>query len=121
MHALQEAGIRLKEIDFFEVHDAFSIMACLALEAVGFARPGEGWKLAESGEIAIDGGLPICTMGGLKARGHPIGATALYQTCEIVLQLTGKAEANQVANPSYGLLQSVGGVASTVISHVFSN
>ena len=117
--AFSRAGITVADVDFFEVHDAFSIMACLLLEAVGFARAGEGWKLAAAGEIGRNGRLPLSTFGGLKARGHPIGATALYQTCEIVLQLTGKAKANQVANAEIGLLQSVGGVATTVLTHLF--
>jgi acetyl-CoA C-acetyltransferase len=63
--------------------------------------------------------VPISTFGGLKARGHPIGATALYQTCEIVLQLTGRAGKNQIKNAQVALLQSVGGAASTVLTHIF--
>jgi acetyl-CoA C-acetyltransferase len=94
-------------------------MACLLLEAVGFARPGEGWRLAAEKEIALRGRISIATMGGLKARGHPIGATALYQACEIVLQLTGRAGRNQVHNARIGLLQSVGGTAATVLTHIF--
>jgi len=77
-------------------------------------------RLAAEREIGLKGKIPIATLGGLKARGHPIGATGLYQTCEIALQLTGRAEKNQVRNPKIGLLQSVGGVASTVLTHVFS-
>jgi acetyl-CoA C-acetyltransferase len=119
--AFDKAGITLADVDFFEVHDAFSIMACLLLEAVGFAEPGAGWKLAEAGEIGRNGRLPLSTFGGLKARGHPIGATALYQTCEIVLQLTGQAGPNQVAGAEIGLLQSVGGAATTVLTHLFGN
>lgn len=118
--AFDKANITLGDVDFFEVHDAFSIMACLLLEAVGFAEPGEGWKLAAAGEIGRNGRLPLSTFGGLKARGHPIGATALYQTCEIVLQLTGRADANQLAKAEIGLLQSVGGAATTVLTHLFS-
>ena len=117
--ALSQAGKTLDAISFFEAHDAFTIMTCLLLEAAGFAAPGEGWKLAAEGEIALDGRLPMSTMGGLKARGHPIGATALYQVCEIVLQLTGRAGENQLDNPRIALMQSVGGVAVTVISHLF--
>ena len=112
--------ISVNDIDLFEVHDAFSIMACLAMEAVGFAAPGEGWRLAAEGEISLQGRIPICTMGGLKARGHPIGASAVYQTCEIVLQLTGRAGDGQVRDAQVALMQSVGGVASTVISHLFT-
>ena len=117
--AFQRANINKDDVSLFEVHDAFSIMACLLLEAVGFARPGEGWRLAAEKEIGPRGRIPIATMGGLKARGHPIGATALYQTCEIVLQLTERAGKNQVPNARIGLLQSVGGAASTVLTHVF--
>jgi len=72
------------------------------------------------GDFRLDGRLPITTFGGLKARGHPIGATALYQTCEICLQLTGRAGENQISNPRVGLLQSVGGAAATVLTHIFA-
>lgn len=118
--ALAQANYTLADIDFFELHDAFSIMACLLLEAVGFAAPGQGWRMAAEGGVALDGRLPIATLGGLKARGHPIGATALYQTCEIVLQLTGRAGPNQLGHAHTALLQSVGGAATTVLTHLFS-
>ncbi len=117
--AFRRANVHRSDIDLFEVHDAFSIMNCLILEAVGFAEPGQGWRLAAEGEIFRDGKLPICTMGGLKARGHPIGASAIYQTCEIVQQLTGTAGQNQLPDPRLGLLQSVGGAGSTVLTHIF--
>jgi acetyl-CoA C-acetyltransferase len=117
--ALQQAGLALAKIDFFELHDAFSIMACLQLEAAGFAQPGTGWELAAENEIALDGRIPIATLGGLKARGHPIGATALYQACEIVQQLTGTAGENQLPGPRVGMQQSVGGGGSTVLTHIF--
>ncbi len=78
-------------------------MAALSLEASGFARRGEGWRLAEEGAIAVDGSLPISTMGGLKNRGHPVGATGVYQIVEVVQQLTGQAGANQVQEtPGHG-------------------
>jgi acetyl-CoA C-acetyltransferase len=118
--ALAEAKLGAGDIDFFELHDAFSIMACLCLEASGFAELGKGWQLATEGEIKRDGRIPISTMGGLKARGHPIGATALYQTCEIFLQLTGRAEKAQLDGPKTALMQSIGGAASTTITHVLS-
>lgn len=117
--ALQQAGVRLEELDFFELHDAFSSMACLQLEAAGFAQPGRGWELAVENEIALEGRIPIATLGGLKARGHPIGATALYQACEIVQQLTGTAGENQLPAARIGMQQSVGGGGSTVITHIF--
>lgn len=119
--AFSQAGLGRDDVDFYEAHDAFTIMTCLLLEAVGFAPAGAGWRLAEEGAIILDGALPLTTMGGLKARGHPIGATALYQVCEIVLQLTGRAGENQVPNPGVALMQSVGGVAATVITHIFTN
>jgi acetyl-CoA C-acetyltransferase len=117
--AFRLANVNREDVSFFEVHDAFSIMACLMLEAVGFAEPGQGWRFAAEKKIWLKGEIPIATMGGLKARGHPIGATALYQTAEITLQLTGRAGKNQVKDPQIGLLQSSGGPASTVITHIF--
>lgn len=118
--AFSQAGIKKEDIDFFELHDAFSIMACLILEAAGFAGAGQGWRLAAEDEIGLNGRIPIATMGGLKARGHPIGATALYQTCEIVAQLTGRAGANQLSNPAIGMLQSLGGAGTTALTHLFA-
>ncbi len=116
--AFRQANVHRGDVSFFEVHDAFSIMACLQLEAVGFAEPGEGWRMAADRKIGIRGTLPICTMGGLKARGHPIGATPLYQVVESVLQLTGRAGRNQVRDPKVALTQSIGGAASTVVTHI---
>ncbi len=117
--AFRRANLNRSDIDLFEVHVAFRIMACLILEATGYAERGQGWRLAADGELNLKGHLPISTMGGLKARGHPIGATALYQTCEIVLQLTGRAGKNQVKRAQLAMLQSVGGTASTVLTHLF--
>jgi acetyl-CoA C-acetyltransferase len=117
--AFRQANVNRGDVSFFEVHDAFSIMACLQLEAVGFAEPGEGWRMAADRQIGIRGRLPICTMGGLKARGHPIGASAVYQAVESVLQLTGRAGKNQVRDPRLALMQSIGGAASTVVTHIF--
>lgn len=118
--AYEVAGLGPEDIDLFEVHDAFSIMTALQLEAAGFAKPGEGWRLADEREIWRKGKIPISTMGGLKARGHPIGATSLYQACEIVLQLTGRAGKNQVRRAKVGMMQSVGGAASTMLTHIFA-
>jgi acetyl-CoA C-acetyltransferase len=119
--AYERAGVTRKDLSFFEVHDAFSIMATLQLEAAGFAKPGQGWRLAEEKEIWRKGSIPISTMGGLKARGHPIGASALYQACEIVLQLTERAGKNQIKKPKVAMMQSVGGAASTMLTHIFAN
>jgi acetyl-CoA C-acetyltransferase len=118
--AYRLANVNVEDVDLFELHDAFSIMSALQLEAAGFAKPGEGWKLAAEKEIGRRGEVPISTMGGLKARGHPVGATALYQACEITLQLTGRAGRNQIRNPKVAMMQSVGGVASTILTHIFA-
>lgn len=116
--ALRQASVNREAVDFFELHDAFSIMACMGLEAAGFAEVGQGWRLAAEEEIALKGKIPITTMGGLKARGHPIGATAIYQVCEAVLQLTGRAGKNQLRDPQIGMLQSIGGAGTTAITHL---
>ncbi|MEQ9364861.1 MAG: hypothetical protein RIF32_11485 [Leptospirales bacterium] len=117
--AFARAKLTPKDIDFFEAHDAFTIMSCLALEACGFAPEGEGWRMAEEGKIFRDGELPLSTFGGLKARGHPVGASALYQAGEIFRQLQGTAAANQVARNRIGMMQSIGGAGTTVITHIF--
>lgn len=117
--AFRKANVHRSDLDFFELHDAFSIMSCLALEAVGFCKPGEGWKPAVEHQIGLDGTLPISTFGGLKARGHPVGASAIYQTCEIVQQLMGKAGANQVKDAKLAMLLSIGGAGSTALTHIF--
>lgn len=119
MKALLMAGITIEEIDFFELHDAYSIIATLSLEAMGFAKQGEGWKIAVEEEITPSGKIPISSFGGLKARGHPIGASGVYQAVEAYLQLTGEAGQNQLPKDCrVGLIQSVGGTASTVLTHV---
>jgi acetyl-CoA C-acetyltransferase len=116
---MKQAGITLDQIDFFEYHDMFSIYAALQLEAIGFAIKGQGWKLAADHEIALKGKIPCATMGGLKARGFPGGATGVYQAVEAATQLRGQAGTNQIAGAKHGLIQSLGGPASTAISHVF--
>ncbi len=117
--AFRKANVHRTDLDLFELHDAFSIMSCMALEAVGFAKPGEGWRMAVEDQISLDGPVPISTFGGLKARGHPIGATGIYQTCEIVQQLMGKAGKNQVKNARLAMLLSIGGAGSTALTHIF--
>jgi len=117
--AFRKANVHRTDLELFEVHDAFSIMSCMGLEAVGFAKLGEGWRLATENQISLSGTVPISTFGGLKARGHPIGATAIYQTCEIVQQLMGQAGANQVADAQLAMLLSIGGAGSTALTHIF--
>jgi acetyl-CoA C-acetyltransferase len=116
--AMKQVGLSLDGIDFFEYHDAFSIYAALQLEAVGFAGRGQGWKLAVDGEIGLKGRIPCATMGGMKARGFPGGAAGVYQAVEAALQLRGQAGVNQVAGARFGLIQSLGGPASTAVSHI---
>ncbi len=118
--AYRMAGVEAKEVNFFEVHDAFTVMAALSLEALGVAKKGEGAKLAREGQIAVDANYPIQTMGGLKSRGHPVGATGVYQTVEAVLQLRGEApEGIQVPNAEVGLTQNIGGTGSNITVNVF--
>ncbi len=116
--AYAEAGVTPQDIHLFELHDAFSIVAPMSLEAAGFARRGTGTYLARDGEISLKGTLPISTMGGLKARGHPIGASGVYQIVEAVQQLRGEAGANQVPNARFAMTQSLGGVAATAVTHI---
>jgi acetyl-CoA C-acetyltransferase len=116
--AFRQAGVSLDDLDLFELHDAFTIMSALSLEANGFARRGEGWRMAHEGEIGIHGRLPISTMGGLKSRGHPVGATGVYQIVECVQQLTGQAGANQVSNARLAMAQNIGGSGATIVTHI---
>jgi len=116
--AMKQAGVILDEVDLFEYHDVFSIYAALQLEAIGFAIKGKGWKLAADNEISLKGKIPSATMGGMKARGYPGGAAGVYQAVEAVIQLRGQAEANQVADAKTALIQSLGGPASTAVSHI---
>ncbi len=116
--AYAQARITPADIDLFELHDAFSIMAALSLEAAGFARRGEGTCLAMNGDITLEGRIPISTMGGLKARGHPVGATGVYQIVEVVQQLTGRAGPNQIPSARLGMAQNIGGSGATVVTHI---
>ena len=118
MRAYRQAGVGPQDIDFFELHDAFSIMAALSLEACGFAERGQGVRLAQEGEITLEGRIPICTMGGLKGRGHPVGATGVYQIVEVVQQLRGQAGPNQLKNARLGMAQNIGGSGATVVTHI---
>ncbi len=118
--ACKQADATIDQMDFFELHDAFSIYAALSLEAVGLARRGRGWALAEEGHTSLRGRLPISTMGGLKARGNPWSAAGVYQVVEAVLQLRGQAGANQISNAKNALVQCLGGPASTAITHVLT-
>jgi acetyl-CoA C-acetyltransferase len=119
--AYAQTGLTPKDIDLFELHDAFSIMAALSLEASGFAEPGQGLKLALEDDISISGCIPISTRGGLKARGHPVGATGIYQIAEVVQQLRGEAGATQIPDARIGMAQNIGGSGATVITHILQS
>jgi acetyl-CoA C-acetyltransferase len=118
--AYQRAGVGPQNIDVFEVHDAFSIMAALSLEAAGFVARGTATEFANDGGIAIGSELPISTMGGLKARGHPVGATGVYEIVDLVTQLRGAAGANQVKDARLGMTQNIGGTGATVVTHILA-
>lgn len=118
--AYRQAGFSPRDIDFFELHDAFTIMCALSLEASGFCERGQGPRLAIEGEIMPSGRIPIATRGGLKARGHPVGATGMYQITEIVQQLRGEAGGNQLERARVGMAQNIGGSGSNIITHILS-
>jgi acetyl-CoA C-acetyltransferase len=115
------AGITPGDVDLFEVHDAFSVMSAMSLEAAGFVERGRGVYYARDNDLSPKGKLPLSTMGGLKARGHPVGATGVYQIVEAVTQLRGEAGKNQVPDARVAMTQSFGGVASNVSTHILVN
>lgn len=116
--AYEAAGVKPEEIDLLEVHDAFSVLGIMALEDLGFAPKGSGSQLVKDGVCERDGRLPTNTFGGLKARGHPVGASGMYQIAELALQLSNKAGKCQVPDAHLGMSQSVGGIGSTVAVHI---
>ena len=112
------AGVTHADIDVFELHDAFSIMAALSLEATGFAERGQGVRLGLENQIGVKGKIPVCTRGGLKARGHPVGATGMYQIVEVAQQLRGECGATQVDGSALGMAQNIGGSGATILTHI---
>jgi acetyl-CoA C-acetyltransferase len=116
--AYRQAGVTPQDIDIFELHDAFTIMSALSLEACGFAERGQGPRLGLDNEISPTGSIPITTRGGLKARGHPVGATGVYQVIEVVQQLRGECGQTQVPNARIGMAQNIGGSGATVVTHI---
>jgi acetyl-CoA C-acetyltransferase len=116
--AYAQAGLEPAQIDFFELHDAFSIMSALSLEACGFAERGQGPRLGLEGRIRLQQALPISTQGGLKARGHPVGATGMYQLVEVVQQLRGEAGPNQLERARVGMAQNIGGSGAMIATHI---
>jgi len=107
--AYEHAGLGPKDIDIAEIHDAFAIAELIVSEALGFAKKGEGATLIEEEKSNYDGDIAINPSGGLLSRGHPVGATGILQTVEIVNQLRGEATGYQVPNPKIGLIETMGG------------
>ena len=124
VHAAKQAygmaHLEPKDISLAEVHDCFTIAEIMAYEDLGFCEKGEGGKLIEEGQTYIGGRVAVNASGGLKAKGHPIGATGVGQIYEITNQLRGKAEkkARQVPNARFGLAQNVGGSGATATVHI---
>jgi acetyl-CoA C-acetyltransferase len=117
--AYKMARVEPEDIDLAEVHDCFTIAEIMAIEDLGFCKKGEGGKLTEQGETSIGGKIPINTGGGLKGKGHPVGATGIAQAVEIVLQLRGEAGKRQVNGAEVGLTHNVGGSGGTAVVHIF--
>ena len=117
--AYEMAGMRPENVDLAEVHDCFTIAEIIAYEDLEFCKTGEGGKLAESGETKLGGRIPVNTSGGLKAKGHPVGATGTAQAYEMYLQLTGQADKRQVKDAKIGLSHNVGGSGATAVVHVY--
>ena len=117
--AFQQAKLERKDIDFVEVHDCFTIAELCAIEDLGFVPKGTAGKFTEEGETQVGGKLPVNTSGGLKACGHPVGATGIKQVWEVVQQLRGEAGKRQVEGAEIGMTQNVGGTGATVVSHIF--
>jgi len=116
--AFKQAGVGPSDLDFVEIHDAFSIVELMSYEDLGFAKKGEGAKLIRDGVVNLDGKMPVNSSGGLKAKGHPPSATGLAQIYEIVKQMRGECGDRQVTNAKMALAHNIGGVGGTVTNHI---
>lgn len=116
--AYQQAGITAADVDVAEVHDSYTINQLVAIEDLGFCKQGQGGAYTERGETSLTGSHPLNTSGGLKARGHPLGATGIAQLCELVTQLRGGAGGRQVKKPQWALAQNTGGTGVVSVVHV---
>lgn len=117
--AYNMANVKPESIDVAEVHDCFTIAEIIAYEDLGFCKPGEGGNLTERQETKLGGRIPVNTSGGLKSKGHPVGATGTAQAYEIYLQLTGQADKRQVKDAHIGLTHNVGGSGATATVHIY--
>jgi acetyl-CoA C-acetyltransferase len=117
--AYKMAGLGPRDINVAEVHDCFSIAEICCIEALGFVEKGKGGTAAKDGFTAIGGCIPVNTSGGLKSKGHPVGATGIAQAIEIFQQLRGEAGERQVENARIGLTQNMGGSGASSVVHIF--
>jgi acetyl-CoA C-acetyltransferase/acetyl-CoA acyltransferase len=117
--AFRMAGLKPSDVDVVELHDCFTIAEILASEAMGFFPYGEGGRAVEKGETTLGGRLPVNPSGGLKAKGHPIGATGVAQACEIVRQLRGECGERQVEGARIGMSDTLGGDLATVVDIIY--
>jgi acetyl-CoA acetyltransferase len=117
--AYEMASVKPESIDVAEVHDCFTIAEIIAYEDLDFCEPGEGGSFAERQETKLGGRIPVNTSGGLKSKGHPVGATGTAQAYEIYLQLTDQAERRQVKDAHIGLTHNVGGSGATATVHIY--
>jgi acetyl-CoA C-acetyltransferase len=116
--ALTMAGKTIQDIDFAEVHDCFTIAEIMVMEAMGVVEPGQGGPATLDGLTALDGKFPINPSGGLKSKGHPVGATGVAQIIEAVTQLRGQAEDRQISDPKTALTQNMGGSGGSCVAHI---
>ena len=116
--AYKQANLKPKDIDVAEVHDCFTIAEIIAIEDLGFVKKGEGGKAIDNKITTLDGEIPINTSGGLKAKGHPVGATGVAQIAEIVHQLRGDAEKRQVKDAKIGMAHNIGGSGASCLVHI---
>jgi acetyl-CoA C-acetyltransferase len=117
--AYDMAGRKASDINFAEVHDCFTIAEIMVIEALGFAELGKGGKATSDGLTAIDGKIPVNASGGLKSKGHPVGATGVAQIVEITKQIRGEADKDrQVKNANIGLAQNMGGSGASSVVHI---
>ncbi len=117
--ALAMAGRKIEDMDLFEVHDCFTIAEIMITEALGLVPPGQGGKAVEEGLTALKGKHPVNPSGGLKSKGHPVGATGVAQAVEVVKQLRGDAGPRQIKNAKRGLSQNMGGTGGSALVHIF--
>ena len=116
--AYEMAGLKPEQIDLAEVHDCFTIAEILVTESIGFFKPGQGGPAVEAGETDIGGRIPVNSSGGLKSKGHPVGATGVAQIVELVEQLRGESGPRQVGNARVGLAQNMGGSGGSSVVHI---